>query len=351
MLDRIDDFGGTFGDYSDLDPDEIILPGLGEPLHRMIRRGVNASVAYHRSVTIKPYLEELVKRLVTSSIAECEASGVVDIYQHVLLPVPASVIAHLLGVPQEDRALFTRWGDELCARQLEGENFNRPVGDLHPEFAGYLDSHIARRRAEGMSGKDSITRMMQAAVREGQPMSDRMVRTQLMNLLVAGNETTRNLLGSLFYRLATDQPFQQSLRADRSLIPKFVEEMLRLESPVRFVVRRCSNQSDLEGTAVEPGDTVLVSIEAANRDPDAFERPDELDLHRQSPREHVAFGAGPHICPGAFLARLEATVVLETYLDLIEETILVPGTAYEPNPMYWARGPVTLPVVLRAAAS
>lgn len=350
VFERIDEFGGTFGDYTNVDPDDIILPGLGEPLHRMIRKGVNASVAYHRSVTVKPYLRELVTDLVTSAIRVSDAEGSVDLYQSVLLPVPASVIAHLLGVPGEDRELFTRWGDELCERQLEGDNFNLPVGDLHPEFAAYLDQHIALRKSEGASGPDSISRMMRAAVKEGQPMSNRMIRTQLINLLVAGNETTRNLLGSLFYRLATDQAFQKSLRADRSLIPGFVEETLRLESPVRFVVRRCSHSGELGERQVEAGDTVLVSIEAANRDQDAFGRADEMDLERDNPRDHLAFGAGAHVCPGAFLARLEATVVLETYLDLVEETVLVAGTGYISNPIYWARGPVALPAVLRPAS-
>lgn len=347
VLERIDEFGGTFGDYSNVDPDDIILPGLKEPLHRTIRKGVNASVAYHRSVTVRPYLRDLVTRLVKAAVEKCEADGQVDLYQSVLLPVPASVIAHLLGVPQEDREKFTTWGDELCEIQLEGDNFNKPVGDLHPKFAAYLDRHIAQRKAEGATGSDSISRMMRAADKDGQPMSDRMIRTQLINLLVAGNETTRNLLGSLFYRIATDMEFQKQLRDDRSRIPNFVEEMLRVESPVRFLVRRCSKTTELEGNAVHDGDTVLVSIEAANRDAAAFDRPDELDLERETPREHVAFGAGAHICPGAFLARLEATVVLETYFDLIEETVLVPGTGYVPNPIYWARGPVTLPAVIR----
>ena len=90
VLGRIEDFGGTFGDYSGVNPDDVILPGLGEPLHTMIRRGVNASVAYQRSVTVKPYLRDLVTQLVGEALAECEAKGSSDIYQTVLLPVPAS---------------------------------------------------------------------------------------------------------------------------------------------------------------------------------------------------------------------------------------------------------------------
>ena len=94
---------------------------------------------------------------VKAAVEKCEADGQVDLYQSVLLPVPASVIAHLLGVPQEDREKFTTWGDELCEIQLEGDNFNKPVGDLHPKFAAYLDRHIAQRKAEGATGSDRTT--------------------------------------------------------------------------------------------------------------------------------------------------------------------------------------------------
>jgi cytochrome P450 len=187
-------------------------------------------------------------------------------------------------------------------------------------------------------------------IREGdrgdRPMSDRMIRTQLMNLLVAGNETTRNLLGSLFYLLATDPELDARLRADRSLIANFIEETLRLEPPVRFLVRRCAHDTTLQGTPLESGATMLLSFESSNRDGAAIERPDELDLARPNPREHLSFGAGAHICPGAFLARLEAQVVLETYFDVVETMRLAEGAVYEPHPVYWARGPVSLTVVL-----
>jgi cytochrome P450 len=347
VLEHLESFGGTFGNYENEDPDDVILPGLAEPLHSTIRRGVNASVAYHRSVTVQPFLRTLVTRLVAEASAACARDGSVDLYQAVLLPVPASVIAHLLGVPDEDRPLFTKWGDELCERQLDGDNFDRPVGDLHPEFADYIDSHIQRRKAEGAVGDDSISRMIRAGDQRGHVMSDRMIRTQLINLLVAGNETTRNLLGSIFFRLASDPSFYAELQNDRELIAPMVEEVLRLESPVRFLVRRCSNATALEGETIEPQDTLLLSLEAANRDPTTFERPDTFDISRDNPRDHLAFGAGPHICPGAFLARLEANVVVDTYLDLVAETTLVPGTEYKANPIYWARGPVTLPVSMR----
>jgi len=346
-LERIEDFGGTFGNYAHLDREEVILPGLAEPQHSIVRRGVNASVAYHRSVTVIPYLRDLTQRLLADALETCRTNGSVDLYTAVLRDIPSAVIAHLLGVPEDDRALFTRWGDELCELQMEGDNFNKSFADLHPEFAAYVDAHIAQRRSMTDTGQDSISRMIQVAESmDAEPMSDRMIRTQLMFLLVAGNETTRNLLGSLFYRLATDSEHMKKLQAEPSLVENAVEETLRIEPPVRFVVRRCAHATDLEGTEIDPDQPVLVSIEAANRDAAVFERPDEFDMHREHPRDHVTFGAGPHICPGAFLARLEGRVVVETFLEFVEDVHLVDGAGYVANPISWARGPVELPVVL-----
>lgn len=349
VLERIEDFGGTFGNYAHLDADEIILPGLPEPLHSLVRRGVNASVAYHRSVTVTPYLVDLTQRLVRAALETCREQGSVDLYRAVLRDIPSAVIAHLLGVPEDDRVFFTQWGDELCERQMEGDNFDQGVGELHPEFAAYLDAHIAERKSMTTEGQDSISRMIRVAQdMEAEPMSDRMIRTQLMNLLVAGNETTRNLLGSLFYRIATDPEHARQLRAEPSLVENAVEETLRIESPVRFTVRRCSHTTTLDGQELDPSGPILVSIEAANRDPEQFDHPDEFDLHRARPRDHLAFGSGPHICPGAFLARLEGRVVVETFLEMVAETRLVDGARYIPNPISWARGPIELPVILTA---
>jgi cytochrome P450 len=347
VLERIEDFGGTFGDYGPLDREEVILPGLAEPQHSVVRRGVNASVAYHRSVTVIPYLRDLTRRLLVDALETCQAKGSVDLYSAVLRDIPSAVIAHLLGVPEDDRALFTRWGDELCELQMEGDNFNKGFGELHPEFAAYIDAHVAQRRTMATEGQDSISRMIRVAEEmEADPMSDRMIRTQLMFLLVAGNETTRNLLGSLFYRLVTDPAHAKQLRAEPSLVENAVEEILRLEPPVRFLVRRCSHDTTLDGQKLDPSEPVLVSIEAANRDAAAFDHPDDFDMQRSRPRDHVTFGSGVHICPGAFLARLEGRVVVETFLDVVDDARLVEGAGYVPNPISWARGPVKLPVVL-----
>jgi cytochrome P450 len=347
VLERIEDFGGTFGNYAHLDREEVILPGLAEPQHSIVRRGVNASVAYHRSVTVIPYLRDLTQRLLADALETCRTNGSVDLYSAVLRDIPSAVIAHLLGVPEEDRAFFTRWGDELCELQMEGDNFNKSFAELHPEFAEYVEAHVAQRRSMTEEGQDSISRMIRVAESmDADPMSDRMIRTQLMFLLVAGNETTRNLLGSLFYRIATDPAHAKQLQAEPALVENAVEETLRIEPPVRFVVRRCPRPTALDGEEIQPDEPVLVSIEAANRDAATFEHPDDFDLQRDRPRDHVSFGSGAHICPGAFLARLEGRVVVETFLEVIEDVRLVDGAGYVANPISWARGPVELPVVL-----
>ena len=341
VLERIEDFGGTFGNYADLDPDEVILPGLPEPLHSIVRRGVNVSVAYHRSVYVTLYLIDLTQRLLRGgpSLARVRLSR--SVRAAVLRDIPSAVVAHLLGVPEDDRVHFTLWGDGLCELQMQGDNFDKVVEELHPEFAAYLDAHIAQRRTLGEEGQDNISRMIRVAEdMEAEPMSDLMIRTELMNLLVAGNETTRNLLGSLFYRMATDPGACSAIsRSDRSLVENAVEETLRIEPPVRFTVRRCSHSTTLDGQELDPSEPILVSIEAANRDPELFEHPDDFDMQRGRPKDHLSFGSGAHICRGAFLARLEGRVVVETFLDMVEDTRLVDGAGYVPNPISWGGVP------------
>ena len=133
-----------------------------------------------------------------------------------------------------------------------------------------------------------------------------------------------------------------------SSIPNAIEESLRFDSPVQLLARTCTEKIDVDGVSVAKGDRVLYSIASANRDERFFSDPGEFRLDRPRPRDHVAFGAGPHVCPGAFLARMEAKVALETLLDRVERIELAPGYVFDPNPVFWALGPRTLRVRLIA---
>jgi hypothetical protein len=193
-----------------------------------------------------------------------------------------------------------------------------------------------------------ITRLLAAEV-DGERLSRRAVLTQTIFLIVAGNETTRNLIGNLLYRLAVDAELFAQVHANRALVPALVEESLRIDSPVQLLARTCTRDIEIGGARIRRGDRVLYSIASANRDERVYPDADEFRLDRERPRDHVAFGAGPHICPGAFLARMEAQVAVETLLARVSGMSLAPGYALDLNPVFWANGPRTLRVVLRTS--
>jgi cytochrome P450 len=144
------------------------------------------------------------------------------------------------------------------------------------------------------------------------------------------------------FRLARDPALFERVRGEPGLVPAFIEETLRLDSPVQLLARTCMQPIELDGVPIAAGDRVLFHLASANRDEACFEAPDTFRLERPNPRDHVAFGAGAHVCPGAYLARMETRVVLETLLARVERLALAPGYAWDPNPVFWAFGPRTL---------
>ena len=223
-----------------------------------------------------------------------------------------------------------------------------PVGDLHSEFSSYLEEQIAIRVDADEPPDDMITRMLYSEI-DGERLSQRAVLTQSMFLIIAGNETTRNLIGNLIHRLAGDPNLYQQIRDDRELIPTLIEESLRIDSPVQLLARTCTEDVEIDGVQIKRGDRVLHSIASANRDDSIYPDADQFRLDRPRPRDHVAFGSGPHICPGAFLARMEAAVAIETITDRVARLALAPGYVFHPNPVFWALGPQTLRVTLTRA--
>jgi cytochrome P450 len=168
----------------------------------------------------------------------------------------------------------------------------------------------------------------------------------MMFFVVAGNGTTRDLIGNLLMYMTRDPALFRTLEQDRTAIPAAIEEVLRIDSPVQMLARNCVAGITLDGVAVEPGQRVLFSIASANRDALVWAEPDTLRPDREKARAHLAFGAGPHICPAAGLARLEARIAAEVLLDRVAALGFPPGHAHDPNPVVWANGPQTLRVRL-----
>lgn len=339
-LKGVEHFVGSFQDVSGLPEDQVPLPAVPEPRHGKIRRIVNTVVAPHRTNPVEPFVRDLARTL----LGEARKADPLDLIPSYVDPIPSAVIAHVLGVPVEDRELFQRWSDELLENQ---QNAAEPgtLSDYHPEFATYIQDHIDRRRAMAEPPDDVITRFLDTDV-DGEYLSDDAIRTQVLLLIVAGNETTRNLIGNLFHTLATDPALYARVRADRSLVPIVVEESLRHDSPVQVLARAVLSDTAIQGCPVGPGDRVVFGLASANRDEAVHQDPDAFRVDRPKPRDHLAFGAGPHVCPGASLARMEGIVALDVFCDAVASFRLAAGFEPRPNPVFWALGHRALPVAV-----
>lgn len=346
-LKNVEHFVGTFGDTGDLPEEQQILAAIPEPRHGKIRRIFNSVFAYHHARAVEDWARALAKDLMRDALDRQAREGHACLMETFARPLPSAVIAHLLGVPSADHDTFARWSDETLAMQSQTDGPNRPLAEIHPQFSEYLREQVDRRRDDPNAPDDLTTRLLRAEV-EGERLSERAVRTQLMFLIMAGNETTRNLIGNVFRRFTESPELLASVRADADLIDPMIEETLRVDSPVQLLGRTCTRPIALDGTPVEVGDRVLFSVASANRDEAQFERPDEFDLGRARPRDHLGFGAGPHVCPGAFLARLETRIAIETLLDHVSKLAYAPSHVPDQNPVFWANGPQRLDVVIEA---
>ena len=316
--------------------EEQLISEIPEPRHGQVRRIINSAIAVHRLARIEPFCEQLCADLLDDLLAR---SGPVDLVADFVLPVPNNVIAHLLGAPPEDFHLWARWSDEVVQGTWPATNRNeRGVGlpGAHPEFANYVDALIAARRAEPQD--DFVTRLLQSEV-DGRVLTDVEARTQLIFLFISGNETTRHLIANLLWTITNDRAIFDRLRAEPELIPAAVEESLRHDPPIRFLLRNCMEDRDLHGEHLCLGDKVAFGLLSANRDESVFDDPHSFRLDRPDPRAHRAFGGGPHVCPGASLARLEARIALGAFLERVGHVELEHPGRYDEVPVAWAHGP------------
>jgi cytochrome P450 len=275
------------------------------PEHTRYRRLVQPG--FKPSVTRD--LEPVVRKQVTALIDEFEAGVPVDVVQALSVPFPLLVISEILGVPEEEWRRCYEWSEAVIpgATDWPQERRNELMGDM----VGYLLEATNQRRA---SPRDDVLSELATATIEGDQLTDDELTMFLVQLLVAGNETTRNMLSAGLTALA-DSPGQwQRLREDRSLVKSAVEELLRFTTPVISFMRTATRDTVLGGQKVAEGEPLLLLFASADRDEAVFgPTAGILDVGRE-PNPHVAFGFGNHFCLGAALARLEGRVVLEELL-------------------------------------
>jgi cytochrome P450 len=307
---------------------------MDEPEHHHYRGLIQQ--AFTRKA-LERWQDELVRPLVESMVDAIAARGSGDLVRELTFPFPVTVIAGMLGLPQEDLERFHRW-----AVQLISVGFDPEVGMAASErLRDYFAEILVSRRAEP---RDDLISMLALAELEGHTLTDEEIFAFLRLLLPAGAETTYRSSSNLLLGLMSNTDQLDALAADRSLLAQAIEEGVRWEPPLTGIVRLATEDVEIDGVPVPGGSVINICIGAANRDETRWARPDEFDVFRPA-KAHVSFALGPHTCLGMHLARMETTVALETILDRLPGLRLNPAAEDVHISGNTFRSPRSLPVL------
>ena len=310
---------------------EISLPLLTDdpPKHTQLRAIVNKAFT---SRTLKA-MELDVEDLVEAMLDELDSSEPVDISAEFTIPLPIAVISKLMGIPFERKDDFKRWSDALTGTSRANSLEERMPQIM--EMAAFFQSLIPERRQN--PGDDLISKIVAAEV-NGSALGDMEIVGFNMLLLIAGNETTTNLLSNLLYYLADHPEAWETLRAEPDKIDAAVEEILRFDAPVHWVSRRATEDIVISGQLVKAGENVFVLMGSANRDESHYVNADKFCLDREKKQDHHTFGHGIHFCIGAPLGRLEARYALAGLLARFEKIAHAPDAKNERTNSSMLRG-------------
>jgi cytochrome P450 len=329
----------------------IIIDAFGDVLGRHVMLGMDEPEhGRHRALVAKAFSQkalarwehELVGKVGNELIDQFAARGRADLVKEFTFPYPTQIIAGLLGLPREDYPQFQRWSISLLSFTINPERGRAASAALEEYFAPIL----AARRAEPRD--DLISGLAQAEI-DGEKLSDVEIFSFLRLLLPAGVETTYRSLGNMLFGLLSNTGQLEAVRADRSLLPQAIEEAVRWEPPLLTITRVATRDTELAGVAIPAGSAVMPMLGAANRQDDRYAEPDRFDIFR-SPRAHIGFGHGVHVCLGMHLARLEMRVALNLLFDRLANLRLDPG-ADDPHIRGQVfRSPTSLPVLFDPSA-
>ncbi|OAH09440.1 cytochrome P450 family protein [Streptomyces jeddahensis] len=296
------------------------------PEHSRLRRLVAREFTARRVEALRPRVQQITDELLDQMVP----LGHADLVESLAFPLPMTVICELLGVPDIDRAAFRRMSNEVVAPTSGEAEYAAIV-----ELAAYLDDLIEDKRCTA-PGDDLLSALLRTTAEDGDRLSREELRGMGYLLLVAGHETTVNLIANGVHALLTHPGQLAALRADMGLLDGAVEEMLRYEGPVENATFRFAAEPlDIGGTFIAQGEAVLVGLASADRDGEKFPEPDRFDIRRAA-GGHLAFGHGIHYCLGAPLARIEARVALRSLLDRCPDLALDADRDGPPGP--WIPG-------------
>lgn len=289
-----------------------VLIATDPPDHTRLRRLVSKPFAPRAIWALEPRLREICDTLVDEML-EARVDGVADLWQHISYPLPTMVIAEMLGIPPERKADFKRWSDAIVNGLSLGGGGDVAEGATGAlEMFQYFGEVIAERRAEP---RDDLISLIARDTDDDEPLTVPELIAFCVLLLIAGNETTTNLLGNFFEAMHHHPEQLQRLRDDPALVTPAVEEALRYDSPVQGLWRGLREPAEVGGVELPEGARLMMLFASANRDADRYGNDAEVFRADRNPTDHVAFGTGIHVCLGGALARLEARVAISTLLE------------------------------------
>ena len=326
--------------------EERFLGEIDPPEHPRIRRLLHPLFTRAAAVQAEPFTRQLIRQL----LEQLAARGGGETRAEFSSLVPIAVTAHVLGLDTSDISVIA--ADILDTRKSDGFlDGTMGVAEAFPQLSAFVDAAIDERLGTTQPPDDAMTTMLLSdlpGAGDAIRMSRHQVRTLTVNLL-AGSGSTTSLLDNLLYRTLSDPAFDAALRSDGDLIPRAVEESLRVEPPVLFLFRTAVVDTELSATPLPVGQRICMGIASANRDEEHYAHAEEFRLDRAGEPEHVSFGWGPHLCLGIHLARMQARLALEEVYDLFspQQVVLADGYRYEfPKEDFLRYAPSRLDIVI-----
>lgn len=330
--------GGTGSMFAAMDVRPMLFSD--PPSHTRLRSLVNKAFTPRRVEALRPHIQEIVDRLLDG----VEERGELDVTADLAFPLPVIVIAEMLGVPLDEQDQLKTWSRDL-ARTID------PIVSVETAqqaamsglaFINYLNGLIDERRRDL---QDDLLSALIAVEEEGEHLSHEELLINTILLFIAGHETTQNLIGNSVLALLRNPGELERLRSDPSLAKNAIEESLRYDGPVQLTARHFKDDIEVGGQPIAKGQTAILLLAAADRDPAQFADPDRFDITREGANRHIAFGNGIHFCLGAPLARVEAQIAVSTLVSRYPDLALL-----EADPPYsdtfTLRGVSRLPVSL-----
>lgn len=294
---------------------EHIILGMDGERHRRYRALV--STAFRQKMLAR-WESDLVEQVANGLIDRFVDRGHAELVTEFTFPYPTQIIARLLGLPRDDYKQFQRWSIAILSFLSQQEQ----AIAASQEVKEYVAAILEERRRDPQ--EDLLSDLAQAEL-DGEHLSDEEIFSFIRLLLPAGVETTYRSTGNLLLTLLTHPDQLEAVRADRSLVPQAVEELLRYEIPLLNITRIATKDTEVSGVPVPAGSTVMLMLAAANRDETRYPDPDRFNIYRSDPKPHISFGQGPHACLGLHLARMEMRVALNLLLDRLVNLRLDPA--------------------------